>query len=119
MDEEELDLVHQAEPSPAEPPPARLVEPTIQIPVIHLQIFPISAGSHPYVRIHLLASSTRDALLLARSTIERTTSTLDLSQVRIPNPKSLIQFHRIESIPDAQELEYLSDIRRTIFFRFV
>ena len=63
-DEEELDLTYQAEPPPAEPPPSRLVKSTIQIPVIHLRIFPISTGSPLYVRIHLLTSSTRDSSLL-------------------------------------------------------
>ena len=31
---------------------------------------------------------------------------------------NLIHFHRIGSIPDAQDLEYLSDTRSTIFLRF-
>ena len=50
--------------------------------------------------------------------MERTTSALNSYQVQIPNPKSLIQFHRIGSIPDAdcQDLDYLSDTRSTIFF---
>ena len=61
----------------------------------------------------MLASSNGDTLPM-----ERTTSTLNSSQVRIPNPKSLIQLHQIGSIPDAQDLEYLSDTRSTIFFRF-
>jgi len=55
--------------------------------LLKIQVIRIAALNGT-TRIHLFASSTRDALLLARSG----TIYLDSSQVRIPNPRSMIHF---------------------------